>query len=307
MTQHAIRTELNWSADASVVPWYEGASSDPGYVDRTVRSLQLNEQPAQELKAILEERAGLEFIGPRPGAGTEEFAQWEEKQIAVRSSAIERLRDWLTGRTFDVQEAERVTVEVPLFVLAAPPVPDCTATLAQSESTSTSAGLNLTLFGTGFEGSSVGSFEVSDTLTVAAGDTERVVKRIDVDVEQVVVLEHGTPVGRGTRIRPFNPSLRTGLPVLERVDPADLEVENLLCTFSLGAAAASLTHTRVLTYSTKETNKFTVGFKALGNDQSLSASIEVVGTLSVTASLKGAHEYDAYRTKRVPGVVWVVR
>jgi len=233
-----------------------------------------------------------------------EIAPPEVQELqSARGSAMDRLRDWFTGKTVRVEDTATTDVRISLFVLSAPSVPGCTATFAREQTAEGQLSWDVTIFGTGLSGSSSLEVSTSATFTAASGEAKVVFLPGSLTVEKVTVLQHGQEIGRGYRINAAEfkhnqPGLRL-LPASTVLPAGELVSTYPLADDPTGALAK-------YTYSDKITStmQLQLGIKVFGADLTLKAQATRSTSVAVTYGLKGGFDYELRQFAEGDGLVW---
>jgi hypothetical protein len=227
-----------------------------------------------------------------------------EELYSAQVSALDRLRNWFSGRSFRVDDTTTTDVRIPLFVLSAASVPGCTASFSREQTAEGQLSWDVTIFGTGL--TATGSLEVSTsaTFTAASGEAKVVFLPGSLTVEKVTALKHGRVVGRGYRVdgSRFKSDSQPGLRLLapSMVLPAgELVSKYPLADDTTGALAK-------YKYSDKASasKELQLGIKAFGVDVKLKAEAKRSTSVEVTYELKGGFDYELRRFAEGDGLVW---
>lgn len=315
-TIHAeVGARLRWSTDVSVVPWPDDIVAEFATGDRwplrdleaRLATLGLDDENSARVSGILSSAAAKMNARPAQGVDARDndaAVAWEEVQLKTRAGALARLQDWFNSREFEpLDTPQQETILVPVFILTAPAVEDCTTKLTLSKEATAMAGFTLKLAGSGFTATSVANVTVTDALEVTNGAAVRVCKRIAVTIEHLKVLEHGQPVGVTHRLR----FAAGDPPQPELVTEVDLVPGDMLGTFALGRLPGTLTQMHTIELGRAKSAGLSFGFDAFGQTQKVDASVEVAGKLALEMSLKGGYDYQANNSVSCPGVLWQVK
>jgi hypothetical protein len=180
-----------------------GAVYRPEFFELGLRDVGLSDDDVLEVLAIRDEVAGyvhtidedeqkslsLDFI--------DGGAHVRRKAAAERASALEQLIDWFRRREVRVERETSVDIRVPLFVLAAPTVGGCAATVQRSERGGRALSWNVNLFGSDLGGSTAVRTTCSWKFSASSGETKVVFIPVTVPIAHVTVLERGKVVGQG--------------------------------------------------------------------------------------------------------------
>lgn len=229
-----------------------------------------------------------------------------EELISQRESVVARLRNWFNRREYIIEAREEYELRVPLFVLAAPAVAGCTATVSMRREEGVDLEWGLTIVGTGLGGAANMSVASSATFGASEGEIKAVFVPAIVPVERVTVLEEGRRIGEGFRIDPAglakSPPLELGVMRMPRAAvPAAGRLVNryLLADDTPGAVA-----TYDYSYANSGSGKLSLGVKALGADLHVSASIAPSHSVSVTYGLAGGSDYELHELAEGCGLIW---
>lgn len=240
-----------------------------------------------------------------------------ELRIAIadetRESFKHRLQEIFGTRRLDCVDKTTVRVEVPLFLLAAPGVPDSAVEYEVETSDTFELGWTVTIFGTGI--GPKGTVTLTDTGTFTSEGTERqmVFLPVSLDVEKISYIEHNKKVGEGFRTTPL---LSTGqVHHSEGLRMIESEPEGPLTAF--GARDEFPLHDAVSGSKAQFKRKLDgtlsggleIGFKAFGCDFSVKASATRARSHTLTYTLPGGHLYACERIRGphlADGLRWIV-
>ena len=116
--------------------WEDDALADRGTFASNLRLLGISDETVFEALDIRDAEAGelaraaaelepyrdIRYLDPPPG-----FIEAVYVYNSARESARRRLRDWWNQRVTSIETTEPLEVDIPLFVLGTPMVPDCKA------------------------------------------------------------------------------------------------------------------------------------------------------------------------------------
>lgn len=126
--------------------------------------------------------------------------------LVDRKTALARLRDLLGQREYKVVAVERCPLRLPLFVLAAPPVPGSSVTYTQSVTAERSYGWAITALGSGTGNDRTVTAAASSSFAAADGDRQLIFLPAVIEVADVEVRRRGQVIGRGPRTQLISPA-----------------------------------------------------------------------------------------------------
>jgi hypothetical protein len=222
----------------------------------------------------------------------------------ARVVAADRLRNFLSGRRFRVDDTTTVPIQIPLFVLSAAAVEGCSASFARQQSTVVQMSWDVKIFGTGLTPS--GSLQVLTEAVFSAksGEAKVVFVPGSLRVEKVTALKRGRVIGHGYRIdgSKMKPDSEPGLFVL---DPSTLlPAADVVKTYPLAGDTTGALAT--YKYSDKLSGGIglQLGITAFGADIKLKGEIKRSASVELTYQLKGGHDYELRRFAEGDGLVW---
>jgi hypothetical protein len=290
--------------------WAELAAADSAFFERSLRELGLRsstvnralehrDEVEAKLRALHEEEAkyrGRLYYSPPP-----------ELQVIARErdSAYASLWDALKGISVRVEETERTTVWVPLFVLSAPDVPGCSVGFEASKMSGRALGWNITLIG-GLSGGKVVRTTSTWKVTAEAGEIKQIKVPIDLTIERCAVLRRRRATGRVIyQARAEDAALDAAVPSLiegkERLLMGELKRRYRLS----GDPTGAITH-YVDTYERAGSRKTALELKVFGAQVSFEAEVQQDENVVLTFELRGGHDYALHYLSNGNGYLWVL-
>lgn len=126
---------------------------------------------------------------------------YEAEALKLRETALDRFRALIGLRDYIVVNAERVETEVPLFLLAAPPVPGAKVTYVESVSGEWSTSWSVTALGAGTGARRSLTAFTSSEFAAVEGDRQLIYLPTTYEVAEIEVRSHGKTIGRGPRVQ----------------------------------------------------------------------------------------------------------
>jgi hypothetical protein len=237
---------------------------------------------------------------------------WERRR-SDRERLSKRLRDVLSRQQLRVREETRIRIELPLFLLAAPPVPDSLASFETTATTTYGRGWQVIVRGTG-TGRTVQT-EISDVgrFSASGGERKLVFLPATLVATAVDVLERGKKVGEGCRTEVVFTEGRVRHNQAVRVLTSDAEppgpfTETGIESFELERAGSGVTeYSRGVTDS--QSGRVQLGVTAFGVGVSVEASITRDREYALSFALPSGWHYECARIAGphvADGIRWTV-
>ncbi|MGW6197982.1 hypothetical protein ACWF0M_17690 [Kribbella sp. NPDC055110] len=223
-----------------------------------------------------------------------------------RRKLIDRFYDRLAGRRFVFSEVAEHEVQVPLFVLAAPEPAGCRAAFSQDVMAGRALAWNVTLFGSGFGGST--SLRVTSTwrFEAAAGHSKQVFLPVTVKVATVRVMagERVVTTTRQVVASKATPAKQPGLTLL----PPDAQAPAgpVISEYPLAGDTSGSIANYGATYATTSSGRLEIGAEVFGAVAKLSADVSFDSEIALSLELRGGHDYSLRRLQAGQGMAWSV-
>jgi hypothetical protein len=303
---HELSLEVgsSWHFDWAV----EAAWTEPAKIGRALSELGV--QPDRVQAVVADYAAEKKALAARPAfipgaeyhahSDPDEYAAiLDEKACSDHASLTQRLRDLLGRQTFRVREETRIRIELPLFLLAAPPVPGSLVSYETTETSTIGRGWKVTVMGTGT--GRTARTELADMGRFSAGDGQRKLVFLPATLlaTAIDVLERGRKVGEGCRTEVLfaegrvrhNQAVRL---LASDADPPGPFTELEVDSFELERAGSDLTnYTRAM--AGERSGSVELGVAAYGARIGVEAYITRNRGYALTHTLPGGWRYECAR------------
>jgi len=222
----------------------------------------------------------------------------------ARRRALERVRNWLTGRVITVEARQPVELSLPLFLLSAPSRAGCTATFTTSDEQSNTSGWSVRIGGVGISNEGVGTVTASASFEAGAGQRKLIFLPIRIVVETLVVTQRGSPV-RSHRIDLTGLRDRRPVPGAILLDSeAKPRTGDHLETYPLAKDTSDSTATYVYRYVQESASTIRIGIPIQGVDVGITSSTKMKSAAEITFKLSSGVDYHLYRAAEGDGLLW---
>ncbi|MGZ4317060.1 MAG: hypothetical protein ACXVRS_14695 [Gaiellaceae bacterium] len=221
-----------------------------------------------------------------------------------RLSAVDRLRDWFSGRAFRVEQKEDIDLRIPLFVLAAANVAGCTASITTEQEALGALKWGVTVFGTGLGASAQLTVTSSSKFTSTSGEIKVVFLPASVTIEKGTMLKDGRSIGEGYRVDAAK--LRTtGAPgLLLLATGKSPPIGEFAEKYPLSGDTSGAVATYEYAYTHSRSGDLSLGLKAYGIDLSLKATVTLSRSVTLTYGLVSGFDYELHRLEEGNCLVW---
>jgi len=282
---------------------FDASRRDAGLDDTAVReALELRDEAAAEaehwdteIQAFRERTKHIDFAFP---------PQQLQGMVHRRSSVLNRLRDWVAHREFQVDAREDVELPIPLFVLAAPDRPGCSATVETRQDGTRALQWSVKIFGTGLGGNATLAAGSSSTFSAASGEIKVVFLPVSLPVENVTVFEDGDVIACGRRVDASKLERSGELGLLLLPKGASPPIGPVAQRFPLSGDTTEAVATFQYTYERSGGGELSVGAKAFGAELKLEAKVDLSESVTVTYELVAGVDYELHRLAEGDGLVW---
>jgi hypothetical protein len=222
------------------------------------------------------------------------------------------LKAILGQREYRVIAVDRRPVQLPLFVLAAPPVSGASVTYVETVSTERSFSWSITAFGTGTGFDRTVTASAATTFAARDGDRQLIFLPAVFEIADVEVLRRGEVLGRGPRTQLVSPTAGDivhqacrPLPADEWVGEPDPDAPREL-PFELSEARPTDTPTSEERWQESKDMSLNLGLKAFNLAANCAVKVRRVREVKLTFVLPGGTTYQVRRLRNPEGLDWQV-
>ncbi len=313
---HGTEERLEGSADLAFFDWEESALDRPKQFATDLRDLGLpnqiinnalevsedgSKQVSKEVRAFWD-RQPRRYLTAPPELEAEALIVFN----SARSNAVQRLRDWWSGRVTVVERREPIELRCPLFVLGAPSAEGCKAQWMGVVEKDLDTSWSVAFAGTGLGRDGTATVSMSSTFEALSGQTKLIFVPITVQLERISITGSAVPqvqrwrldvAGVSDQHRSPGPLLLT----LDAVPPRGPVVD----TYPLAGDPTDAIATFERAYRQAKTTRLSVGLKAKGIDLSITASSTMTSTVALQYTLKSGRDYELCQSATGDGLLFV--
>jgi hypothetical protein len=240
--------------------------------------------------------------GSNPDAYEEVSREEHEKKYRDAVSAVRRV---LGMRRMRVLERTVQQVNLPLFVLASPPVPGSRVTFTEAQMAYVMGGWTINVFGTGAGADVKVRLQSSGSFVAQEGARKRVFLPAKVAVSRIGVYEGRRKVGEGRRVEVEEANENAVVEVIDADEGVELDDASLAMRYPLSGDPSGDVATYELEAAFAMKTDLEIGIDAFKVKAKLRAEIYRERTATLKFELPSGHDYE-FRYSKSPSGVWCV-
>ncbi|TNC24338.1 hypothetical protein [Amycolatopsis alkalitolerans] len=297
------------SADLSSQDWVRTALDDRAKFAKDLRLLGLDHGVVRQGLRLRDEAEKdlKEFSSPTRFSHID-YADSVGGHVSGGAAAVtfgQRLRDWWDARKILVEARQDVAVRIPLFVLSAPKIETCAASVKIAEQRARKVEWEVKILGSGIGGGRAVMATVTSSFSASNGENKLIFLPVTVGIERVRITEGGREIGRGYRVDPSTRGLHYSAPGSLLLDSDySPHIGALKETYSLAGDSPGAISEYEYTYEQEDIKKYSVGFKIKEFEASLQFSHLMHSSATLGFKLCGGHDYALHGIDDCEGVAW---
>lgn len=222
-----------------------------------------------------------------------------------RQGIVTRLNDRFKKRTIRINRTTQSKIRVPLFIISAPAVEDCSTSFTASGQFTRNLDCQVEIYGSGIGGITKASCQAQCTFTVNAGNAKVVFLPAELTVGEVSVLAKGKVIGQVSQVEAID--FPDSEPAVALILAGDFpSTGSRITTYQLAGDITGDVSTYSYDYKQSNTLGFSLKVPVFGVDVGLKAQVVLESEIGLTYSLKGGRDYSLHYLQEGQGITWSV-